>query len=274
VTTSASPTIAKIRWHVVQVSPRTNWSFVEIVDAQGRVGVGEATLALREAEMMRLCNVYKSEWTGRAIDEVDLRPARAAARALTDFAVLSAFDQALFDVRAQQQGLRASDALGGRLREQIPLYANVNRGTGDRTPDGFAAQARSAVAAGHTAVKIAPFDGVELYGDATRSVEDAVLDMAFARIAAVRDAIGAEARLMVDCHWRLNRAVAESVIDAVEPYRLHWLECPVPETNDQLHALRALRSRANERGIRLAGCEQMSLVAGGLRPSSRRGRTT
>jgi galactonate dehydratase len=67
---------------------------------------------------------------------------------------------------------------------------------------------------------------------------------------------------MVDCHWRLNRAVAKTVLDAVSCHRLHWLECPVPESLEMLDTLRHWRTLANAQGVRLAGCEEMSLVGG------------
>ena len=83
-------------------------------------------------------------------------------------------------------------------------------------------------------MKIAPFDGIEIYGDADRNLDPMRLDAALARIAAVRGAVGSDVELMVDCHWRLNRAAAEAVVRAIEPYRLYWLECPVPETPEML----------------------------------------
>ena len=68
--------------------------------------------------------------------------------------------------------------------------------------------------------------------------------------------------LMVDCHWRLDEAAALEVIRAVEPLRLYWLECPIPEIEDNLPALRRLRDDANTRGIRLAGLEHGIGIAG------------
>jgi galactonate dehydratase len=60
----------------------------------------------------------------------------------------------------------------------------------------------------------------------------------------------------------LNRAAAEAVLQATASERLHWLECPVPEVPEMLDTLRALRRAANAIGVRLAGCEEMSQVAG------------
>ena len=73
----------------------------------------------------------------------------------------------------------------------------------------------------------------------------------------MRAAIGPEVRLLVDCHWRLTEASAGEVLREVEPLKLYWLECPVPEEIANFPALRRLRSRANAMGVRLAGCETM-----------------
>src|SRR5512138_955231 len=75
---------------------------------------------------------------------------------LAAHAVLSAFEQALWDLAGQEAGRPIHALLGGALRDRVPLYANINRGANPRTPEGFAAAARRAVAEGFRAVKLAP----------------------------------------------------------------------------------------------------------------------
>lgn len=251
-----------VRWHELRVSPKTVWSFVELVDTDGRIGVGEATLDKREPQMRAALERFEGAVAGSAPTEVELAIQRSAARSLAEFAVVSALDQAIWDLVAQQRGVSVAAALGPVLRDSIPVYANINRGIACRTPEGFAAQARRAIADGFGAIKIAPFDEVKLYGDAAATRESWNLEPGLARIAAVRDAIGTDVQLMVDCHWRLNRAAADAVLRAVEPLRLYWLECPLPERPELLDTIRDVRNVANSRGIRLAGCEDVSLVTG------------
>jgi galactonate dehydratase len=257
-----SPRIERVHWHQLRVSPKTVWSFVELVDADGRRGVGEATLGQREPAMRAALERFEDAVLGHAPADVDLERQRSAARSSADFAVVSALDQAVWDLAAQQRSVNVATALGPILRNRIPVYANINRGIAVRTAEGFAAHARRAIADGFGAIKIAPFDEVKLYGDPSTKVESSNIDPGLARIAAVRDAIGPDAELMVDCHWRLNRVAADAVLRAVEPQRLYWLECPVPEKPELLHTIRDIRNLANARSIRLAGCEEMSLVAG------------
>jgi galactonate dehydratase len=255
-------TIAQARWLPLQVTSKTCWTFVELEDRGGRIGVGEATLGGRGAQLGDAFDRYRPQLIGRPASTIDLAAQRSSAATLPEFAVVSALDQALHDLVAQAARISVAEAVGGRRRERVAVYANINRGISDRTPAGFAAQARRATAAGFAAIKIAPFDGIDLYGDDRRVADAALLDAGLQRIAAVREAIGAGADLMVDCHWRLNLDAACNVVMATEPWRLHWLECPVPERPELFGPMRSIRSLLNERGALMAGCEQMSLTAG------------
>jgi galactonate dehydratase len=254
--------IAATRWHALRISPKTVWCFVEVVDGEGRVGIGEATLNGREGLVHDAFARLAVPLPGTAAGTVDWSIARQAASTLPEFAALSALDMATRDLVARQRGMSVAATLGTIHRDSIPAYANINRGTLDRSPAGFATRARDAVADGFAAIKIAPFDEVKLYGDATRPIDGAALDAGLARIIAVRDAIGPAVDLMVDCHWRLHREAAHRVLAALDACKLYWLECPVPETPEMLDTLRALRRDANARGVRLAGCEEMRRVAG------------
>jgi galactonate dehydratase len=257
-----SSTIERVRWHQLRVSPKTVWSFIELIDGAGRSGVGEATLGQREPQMRAALARFEDAVLGVAPERIDLGPHRAGARSLPEFAVVSALDQAMWDLAAQQRELSVAAALGPIVRDRVDVYANINRGIASRTPEGFAVQARCAVADGFPAILIAPFDEVSLYGDATATRKSWNLEPGLARIEAVRNAIGSDVELMVDCHWRLNCEAAEVVLRALEPQRIYWLECPVPEKPELLGTIREVRNLANAMGVRLAGCEEMSLVAG------------
>ena len=88
--------------------------------------------------------------------------------------------------------------------------------------------------------------------------DDGASSLGVERVLAVREAIGPERDLMVDCHWRLDERAASDTLARLEPARLYWLECPLPETGETLGALKRLRAQANARGARLAGCEAMT----------------
>ena len=157
---------------------------------------------------------------------------------------------------------RLGRMLGGDYRSSVMAYANINRGTLDRSPAGFAARARSIVAEhGYGAVKIAPFDGLDWRrsdaGEGRR-----LLKAGIERILATRDAIGAGALLMVDCHWRLSPLMAHEVLRATAAANLFWLEDALDESGFLDADLQGLRSAANAIGTRIAGGEKISTLAG------------
>jgi galactonate dehydratase len=148
-------------------------------------------------------------------------PRRVAATAA------SAVEQALWDLRAQHEGVGLATLLGAAPEvESVPLYANVNRATVDRSPAGFAANTARAVAEGFRSVKLAPFDEVA-YGtppdDRRRLAEPGL-----ARVAAVRATVSPEVRVLVDCHCRFDVPSALEIAAALAELDVGWLEDPVP----------------------------------------------
>ncbi|MBL8382903.1 MAG: mandelate racemase/muconate lactonizing enzyme family protein [Burkholderiales bacterium] len=237
------------------VSGKTRWLFVSLEDADGRVGWGEATLQGAETAVAAALAGMADAVVRASPERPDAFAASIAPQALAEAAAASAVDQALWDLRARQTGMPLAAALGGARRDRLPVYANINRRTLVRTPEGFAASARDALAAGFRALKIAPFDEVDP-ARCARGEGGTAMRAGLARIAAVRAAAGPAIRLMVDCHWRFDEATAAALIDAVAGLELHWIECPLPENAANLGAIARLRSRANAGGIRLAGMEQ------------------
>lgn len=251
--------IAEIAAYSASISDKTVWTFVRVRDSEDRSGWGEASLQGEAAAVHAHVERMRPALAGLAVPS---SPDTAVAlggfgRNAAEVAALCAVDQALWDLVAQMRGQALRDALGTSCRSTVGLYANINRGTTDRSPDGFAARAREAVAAGSNAVKVAPFDDVR--PETAEGAEGRRLIAAgIERVAAVRAAIGSERRLLVDCHWRLTEPAARNALRALEPLGLYWFECPLAETPSNFPALRRLRAQANGAGVRLAGCEEMT----------------
>lgn len=249
--------IAAIEYLGVNVTPRTNWSFLLVRTECGRTGTGECTLANQEALLAAEAARLAANVTGEdALARNRLgRLIPHAPGGLVAHTVLSAFEQALWDLAGQQTGRPIHVLLGGALRDAVPLYANINRGANPRTPEGFAAAATRAVQDGFRAVKLAPFEPL-VWEDAADASQRAAYAQGLARIAAVRDAVGPAIDVMVDAHWRFSPGGAARLVQDVAPFALFWLECPVSEANHA--AIRRLRSMANDRGMRLAGAETLA----------------
>jgi galactonate dehydratase len=230
------------------VNHRGDWVFVALTDGEGRVGFGEASHSGDDAATVELLQgplsapICQHAWDDPATAWATLdaaapagTPRRVAATAA------SAVEQALWDLRAQHEGATLPALLGApATASSVPLYANINRATTDRTPGGFAATAAQAVADGFRCVKLAPFDEVA-YGtlptDRRRLAEPGL-----ARVAAVRMAVGPAIRVLVDCHWRFDVASALSVADVLAGLAVGWIEDPVPYEDGPAETLAVRRA--------------------------------
>jgi galactonate dehydratase len=224
----------KVEAVTTRVTPRTTWVFARVSDDDGIVGWGEGTLEGKAAEVARAIENAPRQLPGD----------------LVGAAAFSAIEQAGWDLKARKAGKPLAALLGGAKRERVALYANINRGTTDRTPAGFAQRAREAAALGFAAIKIAPFDK---------------MDEGYARIAAAAEAIAGRAELQVDCHWRFDVKTADEALAECARLGVTWFECPIPETPENYPAIKRLRGKANTAGMRLAGAEQF-IGAHGFKP--------
>ncbi|MCY4058177.1 MAG: hypothetical protein OXG44_09265 [Gammaproteobacteria bacterium] len=240
-------TLSSASLHFVRVTHKTCWTFVRLHTGDGRLGEGEATLTGREDALVAAAE----RLVPLALADGSEHPGGFAGRhppaSIQESAIVSAIDQALWSLNAQANGHSLAQTLGVR-RDRMPVYANINRRTEKRNPEGFAASARAAMEAGHVAFKVAPFDEVTpevcAQGDGVRAMQDGL-----ARIAAVREAVGSQARLMVDCHWRFDEASAGALNEAAARLGVHWIETPLPESESNIPALVRLCRSRNERRL-------------------------
>lgn len=123
---------------------------------------------------------------------------------------LAALDIALWDIRGKRLGQPLYRLLGA-AREAIPSYGSG--GSLDNDTGALVREMESYVLAGHRAVKMKLGHGL---------VEDA------RRVAAVREAIGPEVRLIVDATQQFRPKEALASARSLERHGLWWFEEPVP----------------------------------------------
>jgi galactonate dehydratase len=140
---------------------------------------------------------------------------------------MSALEQCLWDIRGKVFGQPVYQLLGGRVQPRIRLYANINRSTEPRTPDGFAEMAARAVAAGFDAVKLAPFDEMPRNLANAEAIED-FTKRAIACAQAVRSSIGPKRDLLIDVHSHLDLRRGLDLARRMEPLNLFWIEEVTP----------------------------------------------
>ena len=244
------------RLAAVTVTPRTTWAFAELGDGNGAVTTVEITLGDRSAQVAELLAALQG-WEPAAEELVAERLGLTQERVGRDVVLataVSALRTAVAQLDAERAGvslhrflgaesarpLQATEddehrhpgtpcrpSLSDQATESVELYANINRAlhaTG-RTPADFARAAERAAGAGFRSFKCAPFDEVSpaLPPDRILSAAAAGLE----RVRAVRDAIGPEARRLVDCHSRFTPATAPVIAAELAQTGVGWFEEPL-----------------------------------------------
>jgi galactonate dehydratase len=151
--------------------------------------------------------------------------------------VMSALETALWDLVGKALGLPVYQLLGGKFRDRIRVYCDT---AGSRLePREMGRRAREDVEKyGFTAVKfdIDDADDPNKLDRYSWSVSPAELDRMTAQIAAVREAVGPQVDVCVDCHGRFDEPSGHKIARAMEPFRLMWLEEPVPPEFPEAYA--------------------------------------
>nr|WP_295934389.1 mandelate racemase/muconate lactonizing enzyme family protein [uncultured Dyadobacter sp.] len=235
--------VTDLRIHEVKVNQRGNWHFVELLTNKGLTGLGEASHGFSAAvkdggkqlrtELATLFQLVKGE-SPFAVEQYRQRGFQDAfGRGKIAITAFSAIEHALWDLKGKALGVPVYELLGGKLRNELKVYANINRATNERDANGrrlipaFQANAERALKSGFKAVKLAPFDDMKPLktSDQRRIAED--IDYAVTCIEAVRSTIGPETDLLIDVHSHLNKDLAISTAKRLEKANLYWFEEPI-----------------------------------------------
>ena len=234
-------TIRDIRTEGVRVNRRGDWIFIVLTTEEGLTGIGEASHSGNDRLVCTIVAGLADSLIGRDPTNITrLRQAMAGQRmGRVGATAWSAIEQAAQDVRAQAAGMSLAQSLGGKVRDRIRLYANINRHVEDRSPAAFAQAAIAAVAEGFGAIKVAPFDEVKI-PDRRQHGDSAAWHPGVERVRAVREAVGPDVEVAVDCHSRFVLSESLRVAAELEPLDIFWFEEPLPVSD--LKGLRAVRS--------------------------------
>lgn len=161
---------------------------------------------------------------------------------------LSGIDIACWDIMGKAAGQPLWRLLGGYGRPVTAYHSSGYYRRGD-TPDIFAARVAQSRALGYRGykMKIGNIPQVNHHEERPYTVS---FEEDMARIAAAREAIGADRNLMVDANCALNPRVAMRYAEKLEPLDIRWFEEPVAPENIAGCAELASRTR-----IAIAGFE-------------------
>ena len=149
--------------------------------------------------------------------------------------VMSGIDIALWDIKGKIANKPIYEILGGGpVRDQIEMYTHVQPGD----PSYAANQARELVSKGFKTIKLDPFQP-EMKQHHRRYIQGMISPKAATlgqdTVAAIRESVGPEIEILIDCHGNFNVPTAIKIAKMLEPYNIGWFEEPVqPNSNEAL----------------------------------------
>jgi galactonate dehydratase len=144
------------------------------------------------------------------------------------FAGISAIEQALWDIKGKALGVPVYELLGGRMRDEIRVYANGWYGP-SRTPAELAKAAERPLRDGYKALKcypLAQWDGGGLRHVTNRQVDRSFATLAFEKVRTLREAVGPDVELMLDLSGGLTTDETIRLCRRFEELDITWIEEP------------------------------------------------
>jgi mannonate dehydratase len=233
---------------VIVCSPGRNFVTLKIVTADGIHGVGDATLNGRELAVASYLEDHVAPLLiGRDARRIEdtwhyLYKGAYWRRGPVTMTAIAAVDTALWDILGKSANKPVYQLLGGASRESVMVYGHANGTTADET---VAAVARY-VEMGYQAVRAqcAVPDMPHAYGvgrgdlyyepaekghaPETSWSTERYLEFVPSLFERLRREFGPHLHLLHDVHHRLTPIEAGRLGRLLEPYRLFWMEDPVP----------------------------------------------
>lgn len=252
-----------------------DWTIVKVETDDGIKGYGEAFLGPGLTAVIREYSAILVGEDPTSFDRLLRRMRLSSVHASPGMVMhaINGIESALLDVVGKRYRIPVWQILGGKYRNEVPIYADCHAGDAlesisplliPRTPgwmqvpldtkrdsissmkhhgwdasqkehltaEAYAARAQSMAAKGFRMLKFdvdvpTPFETDEY----NRGLSHAEIDFAAGLVKSVRDAVGRDIGLAIDCHWNYGVQAAVELARALEPCRLLWLEDPIPPEN-------------------------------------------
>jgi L-rhamnonate dehydratase len=197
------------------------WTVVEVETDTGLVGLGNVALAPRIAkaiidEYLAPLVIGQDPWDYEYLNQRMYRATHAWGRKGVGMAAISAVDIALWDILGKSVNKPVFKLLGGRTKEKIPCYYSKLYRTDLKD---MQAEAAKFLDQGFRAFKMR-------FGYGPAHGQQGVVEN-LKSVAAVREVIGDDNDLMLECYMGWNLEYAKRILPKLEKYQPRWLEEPV-----------------------------------------------
>ena len=231
------------------------WLTCEVETDDGIVGIGNAALAPQAVKTA--IDAYLAPLVLGAdpfdyayIWEKMYRRSHAWGRKGIGMVGISAIDIAIWDLMGKLAGKPVFKLLGGRTKEKIPVYYSKLYAD---SIENMQKEAETALRLGYTAFKsrfgFGPKDGMAGMRENLKRVE------------AIREVIGYDNDLMLDCYMGWNLDYAKRMLPKLDPFELRWLEEPVLADDVagyiELNAVGGTPISGGEHEFSIIGCKDL-----------------
>ena len=233
---------------VIVCCPGRNFVTLKLMTEDGVYGLGDATLNGRElAVASYLADHLVPLLIGRDARRIEdtwqyLYKGAYWRRGPVTMAAIAAVDTALWDIAGKTMNVPVYQLLGGASRDRVLVYAHANGKTLDDTVAAVghhqelgykAIRAQCGIPGVEHAYGIAKGDAPYEPAEKGKPLEtawstEAYLSFVPSVFERLRREFGSELHLLHDVHHRLTPIEAGRLGQTLEPYRLFWMEDPVP----------------------------------------------
>ncbi len=214
-----------------EITKNTHWHCVSVRTKSGQETLAEFTKGGQSRKVAELINEILESISAGSIPGEDALEKYVGIKETVESgsntaAALSAVRTIISQLNALVHNLPLCVYLSGQFPSSIDLYANINRGlfASDRSPEDFADAAYQAVSKGFTVIKCAPFDEI-LFPNPEDIIS--VARHGIDRLLAIREKVGSEVEILVDCHSRFDKDAAKIVAELITPIGIGWFEEPL-----------------------------------------------
>jgi mannonate dehydratase len=233
---------------VIVCSPGRNFVTVKVMTDQGLHGIGDGTVNGREKAVVAYLEDHVIPCLiGRDAGQIEdiwqyLYRGAYWRRGPITMAAISAIDMALWDIKAKAAGMPLYQLLGGASRREVLCYSHAQGRSIEEAVEAVLEKREAGYRAIRVQVGIPGLPDVYGTGPGSDQASGTVTPLPHEEVwatgkylphiprlfQAVRDTVGWEVHLLHDSHHRLTPIEAARLGRDLEPFRLFWLEDPVP----------------------------------------------
>ena len=234
---------------VIVASPGRNFVTVKIITDEGLYGIGDATVNGREKAVVAYLEEHVIPCLiGRDPMQIEdiwqyLYKGAYWRRGPITMAAISGIDIALWDIKAKAANMPLYQLLGGSSRDRIMIYQHVGGLDINEVVEGVVRLKEKGLVAIRAQVSIPGLPPIYGTGPSTDQSKGGMIQalpveevwsthkympLVPKLFEKLRDTVGWDVHLLHDVHHRLTPIEAARLGKDLEPFRLFWLEDPVP----------------------------------------------